>query len=169
MHLVRNAIDHGLETVEERRSSGKPVTGRLTIAAFYEGNHVHVVVEDDGRGIDVDRVARRATALGLASKEEIEALSPQEVLNFAFYPGFSTRDSVSTLSGRGIGLDVVRGTIEELKGTVEVATTPNRGTRFLIRLPLTLAILQALVSWTNWRRIRFPSWRAWWRDAPSQR
>ena len=145
LHLVRNAIDHGLETVEERRSSGKPVTGRLTIAAFYEGNHVHVVVEDDGRGIDVDRVARRATALGLASKEEIEALSPQEVLNFAFYPGFSTRDSVSTLSGRGIGLDVVRGTIEELKGTVEVATTPNRGTRFLIRLPLTLAILQALL------------------------
>ena len=99
LHLVRNAIDHGLETVEERCSSGKPVTGRLTIAAFYEGNHVHVVVEDDGRGIDVDRVARRATALGLASKEEIEALSPQEVLNFAFYPGFSTRDSVSTLSG----------------------------------------------------------------------
>ena len=145
LHLVRNAIDHGVETEDERRTAGKPTVGRLALAAEYEGNHVHIVVEDDGRGVDVERVASRAADLGLVRREETKTLGRDEILNFVFAPGFSTRENVSTLSGRGIGLDVVKSTIESLKGTIDVTTAPAEGTRFLIRLPLTIAILQALL------------------------
>lgn len=145
LHLVRNAIDHGLEDEQGRRTSGKSVAGRLVISAGYEGNHVHIVVEDDGKGIDLDRVAKRATDLGLVEREEARNLGREEILDFLFAPGFSTRENVSALSGRGIGLDVVKSTIESLKGTIDVSSTPGAGTRFLIRLPLTVAILQALL------------------------
>ena len=145
LHLVRNAIDHGLESEEDRRAARKSATGKLVIAAGYEGNHVHITVEDDGRGIDIDRVVSRATGLGLVTSEEAKSLGREEALDFIFAPGFTTRERVSTLSGRGIGLDVVKSTIESLKGTIEVTTSPSEGTRFLIRLPLTVAILQALL------------------------
>lgn len=145
LHLVRNGIDHGLESPQERAGAGKPPVGRLTLAAYYEGNHVHILIEDDGRGIDIERIRRRAVAVGMAEPHEVELLTRDEVLQFLYQQGFSTRENVSTVSGRGIGMDVVWKTIEGLKGTIEIETEEGRGTRFLIRLPLTLAILRAIL------------------------
>ena len=145
LHLVRNAIDHGLEASDERVRAGKPRSGRLLLSAFYEGNHAHVVVEDDGRGIDVAQVARQAVTQGLIESSQLDQMGPAEILNTIYQPGFSTKDEVSDISGRGIGMDVVRESIENLKGVIELQTSPGRGTRFLIRLPLTLAILRAVL------------------------
>lgn len=145
LHLVRNAIDHGLETPEERKRAGKPRAGRLLLSAFYEGNHAHVVVEDDGRGMDIAQVAQRAVSQGLLEPSQLDHLAPSEILNTIYLPGFSTKDEVTDISGRGIGMDVVRESIENLKGVIELQTAPGRGTRFLIRLPLTLAILRAVL------------------------
>jgi two-component system, chemotaxis family, sensor kinase CheA len=145
LHLVRNAIDHGLESPAEREQRGKPSTGHLTLAAFYEGNHAHVVVEDDGRGIDIARVGERAVTLGMIEPSQLDTMTPSDVLNTIYEPGFSTRETVSDVSGRGIGMDVVRESIENLKGVIELETAPGKGTRFVIRLPLTLAILRAVL------------------------
>ena len=145
LHLVRNAIDHGIETPEERSASGKAPKARLTLSAFYEGNHAHVVVEDDGRGIDLARVAQRAVTQGILEASQLDSLAPDEILNTIYQPGFSTADSVSDISGRGIGMDIVRESVANLKGVIELETAPGRGTRFLIRLPLTLAILRAVL------------------------
>ena len=145
LHLVRNAIDHGLEGPRERELAGKSPAGKLKLAAFYEGNHAHVVVEDDGRGIDLARVGERAVAMGLIDASQLDALTPSDILNTIYQPGFSTRETVSDISGRGIGMDVVRESIENLKGVIELSTAPGKGTRFLIRLPLTLAILRAVL------------------------
>jgi two-component system chemotaxis sensor kinase CheA len=145
LHLVRNAIDHGLETPEERVLAGKPAMGKLRLAAFYEGNHAHVVVEDDGRGIDLGRVGERAVKLGLVESGQLDAMTPSDILNTIYQPGFSTSESITDISGRGIGMDVVRESIENLKGVIELSTAPGKGTRFLIRLPLTLAILRAVL------------------------
>lgn len=145
LHLVRNAVDHGLETPDERRRAGKPRVGRLLLSAFYEGNHAHIVVEDDGRGMDIAQVAQRAISQGLIEPSQLDHLAPSEILNMIYQPGFSTKDEVTDISGRGIGMDVVRESIENLKGVIELQTAPGRGTRFLIRLPLTLAILRAVL------------------------
>jgi len=145
LHLVRNSIDHGLENPEQRLLEGKAPVGRLTLAASYESNHVHILLEDDGRGIDVEKVRKRAVEMDFASPEELESLPHEDILDFIYMPGFSTRDTVSAVSGRGVGMDVVRKTIETLKGTIEVQTVAGFGTRFLIRLPLTLAILRAIM------------------------
>jgi two-component system chemotaxis sensor kinase CheA len=156
LHLVRNAIDHGIETPEERALAAKPRVGKLTLAALYEGNHVHLSVEDDGRGIDAEKIRDRALELGIASRQEIESLSREEALNVVFQPGFSTRENVSAVSGRGIGMDVVRGAIEALKGTIDLETETGRGTRFQIRLPLTLAILKAILVESAGRTFAIP-------------
>jgi two-component system chemotaxis sensor kinase CheA len=156
LHLVRNAIDHGLESPRERELAGKPPAGKLKLAAFYEGNHAHVVVEDDGRGIDLAQVGERAVALGLIEAAELEAMTPSDVLNIIYQPGFSTREIVSDISGRGIGMDVVRESIENLKGVIELSTAPGKGTRFLIRLPLTLAILRAVLVEVAGRAFAIP-------------
>jgi two-component system chemotaxis sensor kinase CheA len=145
LHLVRNAIDHGLESPRERELAGKTPSGTLKLAAFYEGNHAHVVVEDDGRGIDLARVGERALALGFIEASQLDAMTPSDILNTIYQPGFSTRETVFDISGRGIGMDVVRESIENLKGVIELSTAPGKGTRFLIRLPLTLAILRAVL------------------------
>jgi two-component system chemotaxis sensor kinase CheA len=156
LHLVRNAIDHGIESPEDRQRMGKPTSGKLTLAAFYEGNHVHILIEDDGLGIDFDVVKERAVQFGFGSQQELDALPQEEVLNVIFQPGFSTRDSISTVSGRGIGMDVVRKAIEDLKGTIDVATDSGKGTRFLIRLPLTLAILKSILVESAGRTFAIP-------------
>ena len=145
LHLVRNAIDHGIEPPKERQRYGKPTAGKLKLAAFYEGNHVHILIEDDGSGVDFELVRDRAVEFGFASRQEIDSLPREEVLNVIFQPGFSTRNSVSTVSGRGIGMDVVRKAIEDLKGTIDISTEAAHGTRFIIRLPLTLAILKSIL------------------------
>lgn len=156
LHLVRNAIDHGLESPEERVRAGKPRSGRLLLSAFYEGNHVHVVVEDDGRGIDVAEVARQAVTQGLIESSQLDQMAPADILNTIYQPGFSTKDEVSDISGRGIGMDVVRESIEKLKGVIELQTAPGRGTRFLMRLPLTLAILRAVLVEVSGRAFAVP-------------
>lgn len=156
LHFVRNAVDHGLESRDERRRAGKPEVGRLKIAASYESQHVHIVVEDDGRGIDPERVARRAVELGLMAADDAESLPPADLLQAIYAPGFSTCTTVSTVSGRGIGLDIVREAIQKLKGTIEIDTAPGRGTRFFIRLPLTLAILRAILVEAGGRVFAIP-------------
>lgn len=156
LHLVRNAVDHGLESREERGRAGKPEAGRLMLSAFYEGNHVHIVVEDDGRGIDVAQVAERAVQLGILDPGQLDNLSPSDILNTIYQPGFSTKETVSNVSGRGIGMDVVRESIENLKGVIELESAPGRGTRFLIRLPLTLAILRAVLVEVSNRAFAVP-------------
>ena len=145
MHLIRNSIDHGIETPETRRRAGKPEVGRVRLAAAQRGNHVQIVVEDDGAGLDEERIRQVAVQRGLATAEALADLSRREILNLVFTPGFSTATKVTTLSGRGVGLDVVKTNIAELSGIIDLSTTRGLGTRFEITLPVTLAILRALV------------------------
>jgi len=143
LHIVRNAIDHGIESPHERALLGKPEAGKILINAYQKGNHVVIEVEDDGRGIDPVVIRKRAIELNLIS--ESEELSEDEILKLIFRPGFSTRKSATEISGRGVGLDIVRNNITKLSGLIEVSSVPGKGTRFTITLPITLAIIQALV------------------------
>ncbi|HEY9085788.1 MAG TPA: chemotaxis protein CheA [Candidatus Tyrphobacter sp.] len=143
MHLVRNCIDHGIETPEEREAAGKPRVGTISLNAYHGGNQIIIEVADDGRGIDLDLVRARGIALGLISQDE--RLTEQETVELIFTPGFSTAAAVSELSGRGVGMDVVKKNVTRLKGAFEVDTEGARGTRFTIKLPLTLAIIAALL------------------------
>ena len=145
LHLVRNAVDHGLEPPEVRLALGKPAHGTITLRGKHEGSHVVLTLADDGRGIDFEVVRAAVARRGLALPEEAESLSPAELADFLFRPGFSTRDEVSELSGRGVGLDVVKSKVELLKGTVVVASVPGVGTTFTVRLPMTLAVVRALL------------------------
>jgi two-component system chemotaxis sensor kinase CheA len=143
MHIIRNAIDHGLETPEERRAAGKPEKGTICLWAAQKGNHVVIEVRDDGRGIDSERVRRKAVARGLIG--EGQELTRAEIYDLLFLPGFSTRDEVSDLSGRGVGMDVVRNNITQLSGMVELTSEVGKGTSMTITLPITLAIIKALI------------------------
>jgi chemotaxis protein histidine kinase CheA/CheY-like chemotaxis protein len=145
MHILRNAVDHGIEPPRDRKSLGKPETGRLTLSARQEGSQVVLSVADDGRGIDSEAVKRRAVEKGLVSADHIGHLGPEAVFNLLFAPGFSTEPGVSDTSGRGVGLDVVRETVARLKGMVEVRSRPGGGCSFVVRLPLTLAITESLL------------------------
>ena len=143
LHLVRNAISHGLESAAERVANGKPARGRMDLRATAAGGAVVIEVEDDGRGIDPERVFARARANGLVPPGGWS--DPSAVLDLVCSPGFSTRDTIDRVSGRGVGMDVVRRAVEELGGTLDMRTRPGRGTRFIARLPLTLAIADALI------------------------
>ena len=145
VHLVRNAIDHGIEMPEARRRAGKPESGRVRLSAQQEGDHVAIEVRDDGAGIDPEKIRRIAVAKGLIDGEAAARLSGDECLQLLFLPGFSTRDEVSDLSGRGVGMDVVQSRIRELSGVVQIHSEPGAGSRFAIRVPLTLAILPTLL------------------------
>ena len=139
-HLLRNAIDHGIEMPDARRLAGKPAVGALRLRAYQEGGNIHLEVADDGRGLDRERIARKAVEIGLLTAD---ARAPDdEIFGLIFRPGFSTAETVSQVSGRGVGLDVVRRNVETLGGSITVRTEPARGTTFHIRLPLTLAILE---------------------------
>jgi two-component system chemotaxis sensor kinase CheA len=143
MHIIRNALDHGIESADERRAAGKPPTGKLTLNAYQQGNSVVLDVLDDGRGIDPEKVRKVAVKRGLiGEKETIDAARAHELI---FSPGFSTASAVSEISGRGVGLDVVKKNIQELKGTIDVVSVVGEGTTFRIMLPITLAIIQALI------------------------
>lgn len=144
-HLLRNAIDHGIELPEERVTLGKPAQGLLKLSASQGDNHILIQVEDDGRGIAVDKVMKKAIEKGLVDLEEVAYLTDQEWLEFVFAPGFSTASEVSDISGRGVGLDVVKSNINKLSGIIDIQTQPNIGTRFIIKLPLTLAIIKAML------------------------
>jgi two-component system chemotaxis sensor kinase CheA len=139
VHLIRNSLDHGLETPEDRLQAGKDPTGSVTLNAYHQGGNIVIEIIDDGRGLNTAKIKEKALANGLIA--ETDDLSDDEINELIFRPGFSTADAVSDLSGRGVGMDVVKRNINELNGTVEVASTPNVGSTFTIRLPLTLAIL----------------------------
>jgi two-component system chemotaxis sensor kinase CheA len=154
MHLVRNAFDHAIEPVEERLAAGKPAQGSIHIEAFQRGNHVVIEVADDGRGIDRAQVRRRAEALGFVAGDAL--LSAKETLDLLFTPGFSTREEVSETSGRGVGLDVVRSNLTSLGGIVDIESTLGRGTKITLTLPITLAIIQALIVLVRGQRYAIP-------------
>ena len=145
VHLVRNAIDHGIEMPEVRRRAGKPEQGVVRLSAQQEGDHVLIEVRDDGAGIDPEKIRRGAVEKRLIDDDAAARLSPEECLQLLFLPGFSTRTEVSDLSGRGVGMDVVQSKIRELSGTVQIQSSPGAGSRFSIRVPLTLAILPTLL------------------------
>lgn len=145
VHLIRNAIDHGLESVEERRALGKPETGTLTMSAKHEGNTVIICVEDDGRGINVEKVKKKAIQNGLLTSAQAEGMEESTILSYIFEAGFSTANAVTDISGRGVGLDVVRSKIQSLSGKVSLENKAGQGSKFVIKLPLTLAIIQALL------------------------
>ena len=144
-HLVRNAVDHGLENPADRQQSGKPATGKLRLNAYHQANQLIVEVSDDGRGVDAERVKAKALRTGVVTAAEVERMSPQDVLDLVFRPGFSTAEEITEVSGRGVGLDVVRSVLHRLKGTVELETRAGEGTKFRLKLPLTLAIIKALL------------------------
>ncbi len=144
-HLLRNSADHGLEDNETRRSLGKPEVGSIFLKAFQEGNNVIIEVGDDGAGIDVEAVKAKAIERGVITEEQAESMSQKEIINLLFLPSFSMAKKITDISGRGVGLDVVKSNIEALGGDVEVKTALGEGTTFTVRLPLTLAIIQALM------------------------
>jgi two-component system chemotaxis sensor kinase CheA len=145
IHLIRNSIDHGIEDKEERAKSGKSLTGNLYLRAYQDGNSVVIEVEDDGNGIDISKVRKKAIEKGIISKSEADTMDEKTSVELLFRPGFSTAEIISDISGRGVGLDVVKTKIESLNGVVEVETSRGKGSKFIIRLPLTLAIIQALM------------------------
>lgn len=144
-HLLRNSADHGLESGELRKERGKPETGSINLNAFQEGNNVIIEVSDDGNGIDTESIRRKAIERGLVTPEQAERLSQKEIIDFLFMPSFSMAKQITDISGRGVGLDVVKSNIEALGGDVEVKSVLGEGTKFTVRLPLTLAIIQALM------------------------
>ncbi|MBF1999392.1 MAG: response regulator [Synechococcales cyanobacterium M58_A2018_015] len=155
-HLVNNAIAHGIETPEERIAAGKSPTGRITIRAFHQGNQTVISVSDDGAGINPEKVRAKALAKGLISTEAARNLSRLDTYDLLFHHGFSTVDQVDDLRGRGVGLDVVRSNLNDIRGTISIDSTVGKGTTFTIRLPLTLSISKALCCISNRARIAFP-------------
>jgi two-component system chemotaxis sensor kinase CheA len=143
MHSVRNSIDHGIESPEERKAAGKPPEGMVLLKAANEGNMIVIEISDDGKGIDVEAVKAKAVERGLISPNKL--LTDVEAFNLIFEPGFSTAKQITSISGRGVGLDVVRRQIDKLNGTVKVSSEHGKGTKFTIKLPLTLAIIQGLL------------------------
>jgi two-component system chemotaxis sensor kinase CheA len=135
IHLVRNSADHGLESPAERAAAGKPETGTLSLRAYRERAHIVIEIDDDGRGLQIEAIARKAQSLGLASRTAVAGMSEAEICAFIFMPGFSTAAAVTRVSGRGIGLDAVRDAVETIGGTIELRTRRDAGTGFVIRLP----------------------------------
>jgi two-component system chemotaxis sensor kinase CheA len=158
MHLIRNAIDHGIESPEERRRLGKPERGSVELTAFPRGNHVVITIEDDGAGMDVARIAAKAVEKGiLAPDHGLDAAADRrEILDLIFLPGFTTRETVTEISGRGVGMDVVKRNVSKLSGMIDIRTEPGVGTTFTLTLPITLAIIKALVAESGGRTFAIP-------------
>jgi two-component system chemotaxis sensor kinase CheA len=145
IHLLRNAVDHGIEPVEVRKAMGKPEVGNIYLRAYQDGNNVVIEVEEDGQGIDLEKVKKKAIEFGYVEPQLADGLTKKEIIDFLFAPSFSTTERITDLSGRGVGLDVVKTKIAALGGIVEVESEKEKGSKFIIRLPLTLAIIQALM------------------------
>lgn len=156
IHMIRNSLDHGIERPEERRKKGKPETGTVILRAYHSGNHVYIEIEDDGAGLDREKIAAKAVEKGLLTAGEAAALSDGEILQYLFIPGFSTADKVSGVSGRGVGLDVVKNKIESLGGHLFVSSRRGEGTVFTIQLPLTLSIISSLLVQVRGRTFAIP-------------
>ena len=156
VHLVRNSCDHGIEAPEIRVQAGKPAQGRLSLRAYHEGGQVNIEIGDDGAGIDVARVKQKAIEKGLLRSEQVEKLSDREVLNLIFQPGFSTAQVITNVSGRGVGMDVVKSNIEKIGGVVDIFSRPGEGTTVKLKIPLTLAIIPGLVITSGGERFVIP-------------
>ncbi|WP_324717160.1 chemotaxis protein CheA [Carboxydochorda subterranea] len=157
LHLIRNAVDHGIEPPEERRKAGKPASGRIRLSARHEGNGVIVELEDDGAGIDVERIRRKAIDSGRLSAQEAASMPAEQLIQLIFEPGFSTAKQVTDVSGRGVGMDAAKAVIESLGGRLVVETRRGYGTRCIVRLPLTLAIIRALLVEAGGQLLGLPS------------
>jgi two-component system chemotaxis sensor kinase CheA len=155
IHMVRNSVDHGIETPAERRAAGKPGEGRVSLRAYHKAGSVFIEIEDDGKGLDKDAILKKAIASGKARAEQV--YTDQEIYQMVFLPGLSTAKAVTDVSGRGVGMDVVKKNIEALRGMVEIRSEKGKGTCFTIRLPLTLAIIQGMVVRSNEERYIVPT------------
>ena len=154
--MVRNSGDHGLEAPADRRAAGKSETGRITLNAFHEGGHIILEISDDGRGLPVDRIKAKVIANNLATEAELATMSDAQIQRFIFRAGFSTAAQVSAVSGRGVGMDVVKTNIEKIGGTIDLKSIPGQGTTFTIKIPLTLAIVSALIVEAGGERFAIP-------------
>ncbi len=155
-HMVRNSGDHGLESPSERRAAGKPETGHITLNAFHEGGHIIIEISDDGRGLPLDKIRAKVLKNGLATEAEVAGMSDAQLQRFVFRPGFSTASVVTAVSGRGVGMDVVKTNIEKIGGTIELKSVAGVGTTFTIKIPLTLAIVSALIVEAGTERFAIP-------------
>jgi two-component system chemotaxis sensor kinase CheA len=155
VHMIRNAVDHGIEPPQEREAGGKPPHGQVRLAAFHAGGNVVVELSDDGRGLDRERIVRKAIERGLIESEK--GLSDGEVWNLIFEPGFSTAEQVTDISGRGVGMDVVRRSIQSLRGRVDISSRAGRGTTFTMKLPLTLAVTDGMLVRVGEQRYILPT------------
>jgi two-component system chemotaxis sensor kinase CheA len=155
-HMVRNSGDHGLETPAERKAAGKPETGTIVLNAFHEGGYIIMEISDDGRGLAVDRIRAKALSSGLATEAELAAMTDSQIQRFIFRAGLSTASTISAVSGRGVGMDVVKTNIEKIGGTIELKSTPGQGTTFTVKIPLTLAIVSALIVEAGKERFAIP-------------
>ncbi|TVT72581.1 MAG: chemotaxis protein CheA [Pseudomonas sp.] len=156
VHLVRNAVDHGIEMPEEREAAGKPRTGRVVLSAEQEGDHILLIISDDGKGMDANVLRTKAVEKGMLEKDAADRLSDLECYNLIFAPGFSTKTEISDVSGRGVGMDVVKTKISQLNGTVNVFSTKGQGSRVVIKVPLTLAIMPTLMVMLGNQAFAFP-------------
>ena len=155
-HMVRNSADHGLEDIPGRREVGKPETGTVTLNAYHEGGHIIIEISDDGRGLNIERIKAKAIANGLATESDLDGMADSQIHQFIFKAGFSTAEKVTSVSGRGVGMDVVRTNIEKIGGTVELKSVEGRGSTFIIKIPLTLAIVSALIVESGGERFAIP-------------
>jgi two-component system chemotaxis sensor kinase CheA len=155
-HMVRNSVDHGIEPPEERRRAGKPETGMISLDAFHQGGQIVIEISDDGRGLNSDKIKAKALALGLAGETELADMTENQIQQFIFRAGFSTAAAVTSVSGRGVGMDVVRSNIEKIGGTIELSSRPGLGSKFTIKIPLTLAIVSALLVEVAGQRFAVP-------------
>jgi two-component system chemotaxis sensor kinase CheA len=155
-HMVRNCADHAIEPPSERRAAGKPAHGTIRLAAYHEGGSVTIVVSDDGRGLDIERIRRKAIQQGLGQEAEIARMSDAQIGRFIFHPGFSTAESVTAVSGRGVGMDVVKANVDTIGGLIDIASTAGQGTTITIKIPLTLAIVSALIVASGEQRFAIP-------------
>jgi two-component system, chemotaxis family, sensor kinase CheA len=155
-HMVRNSGDHGLETPAERRAAGKPETGTITLTAYHEGGHIIIEIADDGRGLSMERIRAKVLANGLASESELAAMTEAQICRFIFRAGFSTAAVVTAVSGRGVGMDVVKSNIERIGGSIDLKSTEGQGSTFTIKIPLTLAIVSALIVESGGERFAIP-------------
>ena len=156
IHIIRNSVDHGIEPPEERELLGKPRTGVIKLKAYYQGDRIIIVIEDDGRGIDIDKVKRKALEKGIISQDRLEKMTEKEVLSLIFHPGFSTADQVSEVSGRGVGMDVVMNTVMNFRGTIDIETQKGKGTKVIMAFPLTVGIIRALMVSIGNRNFAIP-------------
>lgn len=156
MHMVRNCADHAIETPADRLAAGKPEHGTIRLAAYHEGGSVTIAVSDDGRGLDIERIRRKAVQQGLATESETERMTDAQVSRFIFHPGFSTADSVTAISGRGVGMDVVKANVDAIGGLIDIVSKPGLGTTITIKIPLTLAIIAALIVVAGDQRFAIP-------------